>query len=116
VIVRYAVRVSGLTDIFLTKLDVLSDLETVPVCVGYEVDGKQVDEMPMTQTGFHHAKPVYEQLPGWSGDLSKARKLADLPAEARAYVEFIEQQAGCPVSAIGVGPGRDETVVLRDLV
>jgi adenylosuccinate synthase len=116
VIVRYAVRVNGLTDLFLTKLDVLSDLETVPVCVGYEVDGVRVNEMPMTQTDFHHAKPVYENLPGWSGDLSKARKLADLPKAAQEYVEFLEEQARCPVAAIGVGPGRDETVVLRDLV
>jgi adenylosuccinate synthase len=116
VLVRYSVRVNGLTDLFLTKLDVLSGLETVPVCVGYVLDGTRVDEMPMTQTGFHHATPVYQELPGWTGDLSKARELADLPAEARAYVAFIADQAGCAVSAIGVGPGRDETVVLRDLV
>jgi adenylosuccinate synthase len=116
VIVRYAVRVNGLTDLFLTKLDVLSGLETIPVCVGYDVSGERVDEMPMTQTGFHHAAPIYEQLPGWGGDLSKARELSDLPAEARSYVAFLEEQAGCPISAIGVGPGRDETIVVRDLV
>ncbi len=116
VIVRYAVRVNGLTDLFLTKLDVLSGLETIPVCVGYDVGGERVDEMPMTQTGFHHAVPIYEQLPGWAGDLSKARELSDLPAEARSYIAFLEEQAGCPISAIGVGPGRDETIVVRDLV
>jgi adenylosuccinate synthase len=116
VIIRYAVRVNGLTDLFLTKLDVLSGLETIPVCVGYEVDGARIDEMPMTQTGFHHAKPVYEQLPGWSDDISGARTLADLPTQARQYVRFVEEQAGCPVAAIGVGPGRDETVVVRELV
>jgi adenylosuccinate synthase len=116
VIVRYAVRVNGLTDLFLTKLDVLSGLETVPVCVGYDVDGTVVNEMPMTQTGFHHATPIYQELPGWDADLSKARRLADLPSEAQSYVSFLEDQARCPISAIGVGPGRDETVVLRDLV
>ncbi len=70
----------------------------------------------MTQTGFHHASPVYEQLPGWAADLSKARELSDLPSEARSYLAFLEEQAGCPISAIGVGPGRDETIVVRDLV
>jgi adenylosuccinate synthase len=116
VIVRYAVRVNGLTDLFLTKLDVLSGLEKVPVCVGYDVDGTEMNEMPMTQTGFHHARPIYHELPGWDADLSKARRREDLPSEAQAYVAFLEEQARCPISAIGVGPGRDETVVLRDLV
>jgi adenylosuccinate synthase len=116
VIVRYAVRVNGLTDLFLTKLDVLSGLEQIPVCIGYDLDGSLVEEMPMTQTGFHHATPVYEQLPGWASDLSKARSIGDLPSEARAYISFLEEQAGCPISAIGVGPGRDETIVVRDLV
>ena len=116
VIVRYAVRVNGLTDLFLTKLDILSGLETIPVCVGYDVDGEVVDEMPMTQTGFHHAKPIYQELPGWDADISKARSLEDLPVQARDYISFLEEQARCPISAIGVGPGRDETIVLRDLV
>ena len=116
VIVRYAVRVNGLTDLFLTKLDVLSEWETIPVCVGYEVDGERTTEMPMTQTGFHHAKPVYEELPGWGTDITAARSLRDLPKEACEYVSFLEEQARCPISAIGVGPGRDETIVLRDLV
>jgi adenylosuccinate synthase len=116
VIVRYAVRVNGLTDLFLTKLDVLSGLEKIPVCVGYDVGGERTGEMPMTQTGFHHATPVYEELPGWSADLSKARSITDLPSEARNYVAFLEEQAGCQISAIGVGPGRDETVVVRDLI
>ena len=70
VIARYAVRVNGLTDLFLTKLDVLSGFDEVPICVGYEVDGERLDEMPMTQTDFHHAKPIYETLPGWDEDIS----------------------------------------------
>ncbi|MFP5069146.1 adenylosuccinate synthase [Pseudonocardia nantongensis] len=110
VIGRFAARVNGITDFFLTKLDVLSGLETVPICVGYEVDGHRIDEMPMTQTGFHHAVPVYEEMPGWFEDLSAARTWEDLPAAARAYVERIEELTGAPVSAIGVGPGRDQTI------
>ena len=110
VIGRYAARVNGITDFFLTKLDVLSGLESVPICVGYEVDGKRTDDMPMTQTDVHHAVPVYEEMPGWFEDLSPYRDFAELPATARAYVERIEELTGAPVSAIGVGPGRDQTV------
>jgi adenylosuccinate synthase len=110
VIGRYAARVNGITDFFLTKLDVLSGLETVPVCVAYEVDGRRVDEMPMTQTDVHHALPVYEELPGWFEDISACRSFDELPANARAYVERLEELIGAPVSAIGVGPGRDETI------
>jgi adenylosuccinate synthase len=116
VIARYAARVNGLTDLFLTKLDVLSSLERVPVCVGYEIDGERVDEMPMTQTALHHAKPVYEHLDGWFEPLAEAKTFADLPANAQAYVRRVEELSGAPVSAIGVGPGRDQTLVLRDLV
>jgi adenylosuccinate synthase len=111
VIARYATRVNGITDYFLTKLDVLSGLETIPVCVAYDVDGERVSEMPMTQTGVHHAVPVYEELPGWWEDISEARSFEDLPANARAYVQRLEELAGARVSAIGVGPGRDQTIV-----
>jgi adenylosuccinate synthase len=114
VIGRYAVRVNGITDYFLTKLDVLSGLETVPVCVAYEVDGRRVDEMPMTQSDIHHAVPVYEELPGWFEDISACRSFEELPANARDYVERVEELTGAPVSAIGVGPGRDETIT-RDV-
>jgi adenylosuccinate synthase len=115
VIGRYAARVNGITDFFLTKLDVLSGMETVPVCVAYDVDGKRTDEMPMTQTELHHAAPIYEQLPGWWEDISQCRTFAELPANARAYVERLEELCGARVSAIGVGPGRDQTVTLRDI-
>jgi adenylosuccinate synthase len=116
VIARYATRVNGLTDIFLTKLDVLSGLDRVPICVGYEVDGVRVDDMPMTQTGFHHAKPVYEYLGGWWEDLSDVRTLTELPKNAQAYVHRIEELSGTRVSVIGVGPGRDQNVVIHDLL
>jgi len=116
VIGRYAARVNGVTDFVLTKLDVLTGLERVPVCVAYDVDGVRHDEMPMTQTDFHHATPVYEQLPGWSEDIRGARELADLPANARAYVRTLEDMVGRRISVVGVGPGRDESVVLHDLL
>ncbi|WP_046301286.1 adenylosuccinate synthase [Mycobacterium sp. UM_Kg27] len=116
VIARYATRVNGITDYFLTKLDVLSSLETVPVCVGYTVDGKRTDELPMTQEEFARAEPVYEELPGWWEDISGARTFEDLPANARDYVSRLEEIAGAQVSCIGVGPGREQTIVRRDVV
>jgi adenylosuccinate synthase len=116
VIARYASRVNGITDYFLTKLDVLSGLERVPVCVAYEVDGRRVDEMPMTQTDVHHAVPVYEELPGWFEDISHCRTFDELPANAKAYVEHLESIIGARVSAIGVGPGRDQTIVRHDVL
>jgi adenylosuccinate synthase len=115
-IARFAVRINGLTDFFLTKLDVLTGWERIPVCVAYEIDGKRVEEVPSSQTDFHHAKPIYEYLPGWSEDISKARALSDLPKNARDYIAFVEEISGAPMSAIGVGPGRDETIVTRDLL
>jgi adenylosuccinate synthase len=114
VIARYAVRVNGITDYFLTKLDVLSGLEKVPVCVGYEVDGTRTDEMPMTQTDVHHAVPIYEELPGWWEDISHCRTFEELPANARAYVDRLEELSGARISAIGVGPGRDQTIVRHE--
>jgi len=115
-IARYAVRVNGLTDFFLTKLDVLTGWEKIPVCVAYEVDGVRVEELPASQTDFHHAKPIYEYLPGWKENISKAKSVEDLPNNAREYVKFLEKVSGAPISAIGVGPGRDETIVVRDLI
>jgi adenylosuccinate synthase len=116
VIARYAARINGVTDFALTKLDVLTGYEKVPVCVGYRVDGAVHSEMPMTQTEFHHAEPVYEEFPGWDDDISKARSLADLPDNARAYVEAIEAMTSVPISVIGVGPGREESIVVRPLI
>ena len=115
-IARYAVRINGLTDFFLTKLDVLTGWEKIPVCVAYDVDGKRVEELPASQSDFHHAKPIYEYLPGWSENISKAKSIDDLPKNARTYVEYLEKISGAPISAIGVGPGRDETIAVRDLI
>jgi adenylosuccinate synthase len=116
VIARYATRVNGLTDYFITKLDVLSGLERVPVCVAYDVHGTRHDEIPMTQTDFHHATPVYEYLDGWWADISGATEFTDLPKAAQAYVRTVEDMIGAPVWAIGVGPRRDQTVQLRDIL
>ena len=116
VIARYATRVNGITDYFLTKLDVLSSLETVPVCVGYRVDGKETSEMPMTQSDLHRAEPIYEELPGWWEDISEAREFDDLPAKARDYVLRLEELGGAHISCIGVGPGREQTIVRRDVL
>jgi len=115
-IARYAVRVNGLTDFFLTKLDVLTGWEKIPVCVAYEIDGKRVEELPASQSDFHHAKPIYEYLPGWKENISNAKSVADLPKNAQEYVKFLEKISGAPMNAIGVGPGRDETIVVRDLI
>lgn len=116
VIARYATRVNGLTDFFLTKLDVLTGWEQIPVCVAYEIDGVRYDEMPMSQSDFHHAKPVYEMLPGWTEDLTAAKTFDDLPKNAQAYVKALEEMSGAPISAIGVGPGRDQTIALRSFL
>ena len=115
-IARYAVRVNGLTDFFLTKLDVLTGWEKIPVCVAYEIDGVRVEELPASQSDFHHAKPIYEYLPGWKENISKVKSVGDLPKNAQGYVKFLEKVSGAQISAIGVGPGRNETVVVRDLI
>jgi adenylosuccinate synthase len=115
-IARYATRINGLTDIFLTKLDVLTGWEKIPVCVAYEIDGKRTEELPMTQTEFHHAKPIYEMLPGWTEDISGAKTLDDLPANARSYIKYLEDISGAPISAVGVGQDRNATISINDLL
>jgi adenylosuccinate synthase len=115
-IARYSARVNGVTDFVLTKLDVLTGLEQIPVCVAYEVDGVRVDEVPVSQSDFHHAVPVYERFPGWSEDITGIREFEDLPKNARDYVLALEKISGSRISAIGVGPGRDAIVVRHDLL
>ncbi|MDQ3503969.1 MAG: adenylosuccinate synthase [Actinomycetota bacterium] len=116
VIARYAARVNGVTDFVLTKLDVLTGWEKIPVCVAYDVRGQRFDEMPMTQTDFHHATPVYDYLDGWTEDITGARTLGDLPKAAQVYVRTLEQMSGAPFSSIGVGPDREQTLELRPLL
>ena len=116
VVTRYAARVNGLTDLVMTKLDVLTGHETIPVCVAYDIDGTVTREMPRTQSGFDHAVPVYEELPGWSEDISEVRNFADLPQAAQDYVLRIEELARGRISAIGVGPGREATISRHSLI
>jgi adenylosuccinate synthase len=115
-IARYATRVNGLTDFFLTKLDVLTGWEKIPVCVAYEIDGKRIEEVPASQSDFHHAKPIYEYLDGWTEDISNCKKFEELPINAQKYVKYLEQISGAPMSAIGVGPGRDQTIVVKEFI
>jgi adenylosuccinate synthase len=115
-IARYTSRINGVTDFVLTKLDVLTGLAEIPVCVAYDVDGVRFDEMPVSQSDFHHAKPIYEMFPGWTEDITGVRTFDDLPANAQSYVRALEAMSGARFSAIGVGPARDAIVVLHDLV
>jgi adenylosuccinate synthase len=110
---RYAVRVNGLDGIALTKLDVLSGLSEIKVCTGYEgPGGTKLDELPIDDV--ENARPVYERFPGWSEDISQARSLKELPANAQRYVKFIEESVGCPIVLVSVGFRRDDTIVLRN--
>lgn len=115
-IARYATRINGLTDIFLTKLDVLTGIKEIPVCVAYEVDGKRLEEIPVSQTDFHHAKPIYEMFPGWDEDISVCKSFEELPKNAKDYVLALEKMSGTRISAIGVGPDRNATLVRHDML
>jgi adenylosuccinate synthase len=111
VVLRYAARINGLTELFVTKLDVLSAFDQLPVAVAYRVDGEVTDEWPLTQTQVHHAEPVYEQFEGWREDVTGVTRYADLPRAARAYVEAVEKLSGVPVTAVFVGPAREQTLL-----
>ncbi|NJI58518.1 adenylosuccinate synthase [Microbacterium oxydans] len=115
-ITRYATRINGITDLVLTKLDILTGLEQIPVCVAYDVDGERFDEVPVNQTDFHHAKPILEYFPGWSEDISVARTFDDLPKNAQDYVLALEKMSNTRISVIGVGPERDQVVVRHGLL
>lgn len=108
VMLRHAVRVNSLSELAITKLDILDALPTLRVCVAYEIDGERVEQMPYHQSQLHRAKPVYEELPGWNTDLSSLREMGDLPRAAASYLDFLEAQVGVPVTLVGVGPGRDQ--------
>ena len=116
VVVQAATRANAFTDIFLTKLDILTGWERIPVCVGYEVDGVRHESMPLSQSDFHHAVPVYEELDGWTEDISECRAFDDLPKNTQAYVNRLEELCGARISGIGVGPSREQSVVIHDLL
>jgi adenylosuccinate synthase len=115
-VARYSARINGVTDYVMTTLDVLTGLETIPVCVAYDVDGVRVEEVPVSQSDFHHAVPIYEEFAGWTEDITGVRKFEDLPQNAQDYVLAIEKISGSRISAIGVGPARDAIVVRHDLI
>ena len=115
-IARYSARINGVTDFVMTKLDVLTGLKEIPVCVAYDVDGVRFDEMPVSQSDFHHAKPIYENFAGWTEDISGCKKFEDLPKTAQDYVLAIEKMSGARISAIGVGPARDAIIVRHDML
>lgn len=111
VIMSYAAKVNGLTDIAITKLDVLSAFDTIKVCTAYDCDGQILTTAPQNQTLFHHAKPVYEELPGWKCDITGCRSFDELPQTARDYIAYLEELAGVRVSIIAVGPSREQTIM-----
>ena len=115
-IARYSARINGVTDFVMTKLDVLTGLKAIPVCVAYDIDGVRVEEVPVSQSDFHHAVPIYQEFPGWDEDISGVRRFEDLPKTAQEYVLAIEAMSGSRISAIGVGPDREAIVVRHDLV
>lgn len=110
---RYAARLNTLTELVITKLDVLSQFPTVRICVAYEFEGRRYEQFPPNQTIFNKCVPVFEELPGWQENISGARGVGDLPKEARAFLDTIEQLAGAPISWASVGPGREEIVRMR---
>ncbi|GAB4339558.1 MAG: adenylosuccinate synthase [Calditrichia bacterium] len=113
VIARYAARINGLTEIALTKLDVLDKFDTIKICTAYKLGGELIEEFPASVSALEECEPVYHQLPGWNSDTSEAREWDDLPANARRYIEFIESALDVPVKIISVGPGRSKTILKR---
>jgi adenylosuccinate synthase len=112
VVVRYAVRVNGLSGLAVTKLDVLDTLETIPVCTHYRLDGERLDDLPDNVVSLECVQPVYELLPGWRRSTGEARRLDDLPAEARGYLDRLQESAGVPVRFVGVGTRREQLIAI----
>ena len=114
VMLRQAVRLNSLTELAVTKLDVLDAFDSLKVCVAYEAEGQKYLHPPYPQSVLHKVKPVYEELPGWNTDLTRATSLDDLPQEARDYLSFLSEACGVPVGLVGVGPGREQFVPFTD--
>ncbi|MBR4446476.1 MAG: adenylosuccinate synthase [Solobacterium sp.] len=115
-VVRQAVRINGLTDLAVTKVDVLSGFETLPVCIGYEINGKVYDTIPASIHDLEIAKPVYKEFPGWSEDISKIRSFEELPVNCQNYLNFISEYCGCRMCLVSVGPDREENIILKELI
>jgi adenylosuccinate synthase len=117
VALRHSCRLNSLSGLVVTRLDILAGFETVKVATGYRVGGETLNYVPAEADVFAQVEPVYETLPGWSGNLRTARKLEDLPSEARAYLDYMAEATGVPVAVVSVGPARDETIMVRpDLI
>jgi adenylosuccinate synthase len=116
VLVKDSVRLNGLTRLAITKLDILTGIETLRVCVAYELDGKSVHHRPASLKRLARCKPVYREMPGWEDDISAARRFEDLPPQAREYLNAIAEATSVPLSVVSVGPGREETIVLENPV
>ena len=112
VLIRYSARVNGLTELFLTKLDVLAGLNPLKMCVSYRFEGRIYDDFPPHQSIFHRAEPVYEEMEGWDEDLGEVRSFSDLPGPARKYVATIADLAGVPIGVVSVGPAREQSLTL----
>ncbi|MCB0951188.1 MAG: adenylosuccinate synthetase, partial [Microthrixaceae bacterium] len=110
VMMRQAVRLNSLSEVAITKLDILDTFDTLKVCVAYDVNGERHEHLPYHQSDLHSAKPIYEELPGWQSDLTAVRERSELPTPAVRYLEFLEGQIGAPISLVGVGPGREQFV------
>ncbi|NVN89072.1 MAG: adenylosuccinate synthase [Desulfuromonadales bacterium] len=113
-VLRYAVRINGLTGIALTKLDVLSGFDSIKICTGYTLNGKALETLPAALEAFENCQPVYEEMPGWSSDITDAKTFDELPDNARAYVHRLQELSGCPIVLVSVGPRRDQTIILRN--
>jgi adenylosuccinate synthase len=115
-VVESAAKANAFTDIFLTKLDVLTGWERIPVCVGYRVNGTRYEIMPLTQSDFARAEPIYEELDGWTEDITTCRNFDDLPKNTQAYVNRLEELCGARISGVGVGPSREQSIVMHPLL
>ena len=109
-LLRYASRINGLTELFITKLDVLSGFSTLKICTGYRAEGQVFDDFPPHQSLFHKAEPVYEEHEGWVEEIDEAQSFEDLPKQARDYVGRIQELAGVPVSVVSVGRAREQSL------
>ena len=108
---QFSASLNGITGFAITMLDVLSSVDEIKVCVGYEIDGREARDYPLSQTDLHHAKPIYETFAGWDVDVSGCRRMEDLPGEARSFVRFVEEGLGVPARMVSVGPERDQAIV-----
>jgi adenylosuccinate synthase len=112
---RYALRINGITNLALMKIDVLSGFKEIKVCTAYELDGQTIKDYPVSPGDLERAKPIYESLPGWTEDISVVKNVKDLPKNCQDYVQFIGKELATPIDVLSVGPGRDQTLWLKPL-